>query len=47
MYIHNIGYGYKTPNTESKTLNCETVAWILWVAVAICPIIVNGDGLTA
>jgi hypothetical protein len=32
---------------QKKTLNYETVAGTLWGAVAICPIIVNGEGLTA
>jgi hypothetical protein len=40
-------YRYKTPDTETKTLNYETVAGTLWGAVAILPIIVNGDRLTA
>jgi hypothetical protein len=30
-----------------RTLNSETVSGTLWGSVAICPIIVNGDRLTA
>jgi hypothetical protein len=41
------GYRYGTPNTGKKTLNYKTVAETLWGAVAICPIIVNGERLTA
>jgi hypothetical protein len=36
-----------SPNTETKTLNYETVARTLWGVIAIRPIIVNGDRLTA
>jgi hypothetical protein len=44
LYVRYIN---KIPNTETKTLNYETVAGTLWGAVAIRPIIVNGDRLMA